>query len=133
MYAAFHSNFAARIVYRRYKPFEFLGFIWTNCWGNESIMYCKKLQHSLQCFTMFTVKLLQRTTVSAIYSESLLFFFTFIFVKYCVFYSVKCKMLRCTSIEKNIVKYRDFLFNRHIRASILPTKYCTFCIFTVNL
>ena len=31
-------------------------------------------------------------------------------------------------IVKNIVKYRDF-FNRQIRASILPTKYCKFCIF----
>ena len=28
---------------------------------------------------------------------------------------------------KNIVKYRDF-FNRQIRASILPTKYCKFYI-----
>ena len=31
-------------------------------------------------------------------------------------------------IVKNIVKYRVF-FNRQIRASILPTKYCKFCIF----
>ena len=31
-------------------------------------------------------------------------------------------------IVNNIVKYRDF-FNRQIRASILPTKYCKFCIF----
>ena len=62
----------------------------------------KKLHRILQCFT---VKLLQRTTVFAIYSE-LLLFFTFIFVKYCVFYSVKCKMLQ--HIVKNIVKYRDF-------------------------
>ena len=30
-------------------------------------------------------------------------------------------------IVKNIVKYHDF-FNRQIRASILPTKYCKFCI-----
>ena len=82
----------------------------------------KKIQRILQCFTN---KLLQRTTVSAIYSE-LLLFFTFIFVKYCVFYSVKCKMLRY--IVKNIVKYRDS-FNRQIRESILPTKYCKFCIF----
>ena len=31
-------------------------------------------------------------------------------------------------IVKSIVKYRDFL-NRQIWASILPTKYCKFCIF----
>ena len=31
-------------------------------------------------------------------------------------------------IEKNTVKYRDF-FNRQIRASTLPTKYCKFCTF----
>ena len=31
-------------------------------------------------------------------------------------------------IVKNSVKYRDF-FNRQIRAFILPTKYCKFCIF----
>ena len=58
------------------------------------------------------------------------YFFTFILVKYCVFYSVKFKMLRY--IVKNIVKYRDF-FNRQIRASILPTKYYKFVFFTVNL
>ena len=33
-------------------------------------------------------------------------FFIFISVKYCVFYSVKCKILRYT--VKNIVKYRNF-------------------------
>ena len=33
---------------------------------------------------------------------------------------------------KDIVKYRDF-FNRQIRASILPTKYCKFCIFYSKL
>ena len=32
----FHSNFAAYIVYRRYKPCEFLWFVWTDCWGNKS-------------------------------------------------------------------------------------------------
>ena len=38
-------------------------------------------------------------------------------------------------IVKNIVKYRVlfffffFFFIRQIRASILPTKYCKFCIF----
>ena len=31
-------------------------------------------------------------------------------------------------IVKTIVNYRD-IFNRQIRASILPTKYCKFCIF----
>ena len=36
MYVAFHSNFAAYIVYRRYKPCEFLEFVWTDCWGNKS-------------------------------------------------------------------------------------------------
>ena len=53
-------------------------------------------------------------------------FFTFIFVKYCVFYSVKCKMLRyIVKISWNIVIF----FNRQIRAIVLPTKYCKFCIF----
>ena len=32
----FYSNFVACIVYRRYKPCEFLGFVWTDCWGNKS-------------------------------------------------------------------------------------------------
>ena len=32
----FLSNFAAYIVCRRYKPCEFLGFVWTDCWGNKS-------------------------------------------------------------------------------------------------
>ena len=32
----FYSNFAAYIVYRRYKPCEFLWFVWTDCWGNKS-------------------------------------------------------------------------------------------------
>ena len=36
MYAVCHSNFAAYIVCRRYKPCEFLGFVWTDCWGNKS-------------------------------------------------------------------------------------------------
>ena len=36
MYVVFHSNFAAYIVCRRYKPCEFLGLVWTNCWGNKS-------------------------------------------------------------------------------------------------
>ena len=36
MYAVFHSNFAAYIVCRRYKPCGFLGLAWTNCWGNKS-------------------------------------------------------------------------------------------------
>ena len=36
MYVVFHSNFAAYIVYRRYKPCEFLEFVWTDCWGNKS-------------------------------------------------------------------------------------------------
>ena len=36
MYVVFHSNFAAYIVCRRYKPCEFLGFVWTDCWGNKS-------------------------------------------------------------------------------------------------
>ena len=31
-----HSNFAACIVFRRYKPCEFLGFVWTDYWGNKS-------------------------------------------------------------------------------------------------
>ena len=36
MYDHFHSNFAAYIVCRGYKPCEFLGFVWTDCWGNKS-------------------------------------------------------------------------------------------------
>ena len=36
MYVVFHSNFAAYVVCRRYKPCEFLGFVWTDCWGNKS-------------------------------------------------------------------------------------------------
>ena len=40
-----------------------------------------------------------------IYSE-LLLFFTFILVKYCILYIVKCKMLRY--IVKKYREYRDF-------------------------
>ena len=39
MYAVLHSNFAVynvHIVCRRYKPCEFLWFVWTDCWGNKS-------------------------------------------------------------------------------------------------
>ena len=36
MYVVFHSNFAACIVYRRFKSCEFLEFVWTDCWGNKS-------------------------------------------------------------------------------------------------
>ena len=36
MFVVFHLNFAAYIVYRRYKPREFLEFVWTDCWGNKS-------------------------------------------------------------------------------------------------
>ena len=36
MYVVFHPNFAAFIVCRRYKPCEFLGLVWTDCWGNKS-------------------------------------------------------------------------------------------------
>ena len=36
MYVVFHSNFAAYIVCRCYQPCEFLGFVWTDCWGNKS-------------------------------------------------------------------------------------------------
>ena len=36
MYAVFHSNFAACILCRLYKPCEFLEFVWTDCWGNKS-------------------------------------------------------------------------------------------------
>ena len=32
----YHSNFVAFIVFRRYKPCEFLWFVWTDCWGNKS-------------------------------------------------------------------------------------------------
>ena len=30
MYVVFHSNFAAYIVRRCFKPCEFLGFVWTD-------------------------------------------------------------------------------------------------------
>ena len=30
------DNFAAYIVCRRFKPCEFLGYVWTDCWGNKS-------------------------------------------------------------------------------------------------
>ena len=83
----------------------------------------KKLQRILQCFT---VKLLQRTTVSAIYSE-LLLFFTFIFVKCCVFYSVKCKMLRY--IVRNIVIFLTVKYGH----PFCPPKTVNFVFFTVNL
>ena len=36
MYVVFHSNFAAYIVSRCYKPCGFPGFVWTDCWGNKS-------------------------------------------------------------------------------------------------
>ena len=36
VYAVFHSNFAACIVCRLYKPCEFLEFVWTDYWGNKS-------------------------------------------------------------------------------------------------
>ena len=36
MDVVFHSNFAAYIACRRYKPCEFLGLVWTDCWGNKS-------------------------------------------------------------------------------------------------
>ena len=36
MSVVFHSNFAAYIVCRRYKPCEFPGFVWTDRWGNKS-------------------------------------------------------------------------------------------------
>ena len=56
-----------------------------NCMhGTPVILHCKILQRILQCFT---VKLLQRTTVSTIYSELLLLFFSFIFVNI-VFFTV---------------------------------------------
>ena len=52
MYVVFHSNFAAYIVCRRFKPCEFLWFVWTDCWGNKSYYvitspansYCSSLQ-----------------------------------------------------------------------------------------
>ena len=34
MYVVFHSNFALNTVCWRYKPCEFPGFVWTDCWGN---------------------------------------------------------------------------------------------------
>ena len=100
-------------------------------------------QEKLLSTDQYTIKILQCIysffrLLLICYSERLFpqftvnwcYFFTFIFVKYCVFYSVKCKMLR--HIVKNIVKYRDF-FNRQIGASILLTKYRKFChIFTGN-
>ena len=85
-------------------------------------LHCKRLQRILQCFT---VKLLQRTTVSTIYSELLLFFNIYFCQILCF---LQCKMSNVTIYCK---KYREIsrFFNRQIRASILPTKYCKFCIF----
>ena len=37
MYAVFHLSFAVYIVCRCYKPCEFLGFIWTDCWPGVTI------------------------------------------------------------------------------------------------
>ena len=34
--SVFHTNFAPFIVCQRCKPCEFLGFVWTDCWGNKS-------------------------------------------------------------------------------------------------
>ena len=36
MCTVFHSNFAAQIMCRHYRPCEFLGFVWTDCWGDKS-------------------------------------------------------------------------------------------------
>ena len=36
VYVVFHPNFAVYIVCWRYKLCEFLGFVWTDCWGNKS-------------------------------------------------------------------------------------------------
>ena len=36
MYVVFHSNFTTYIVCQRYKPCEFPGFVWNDCWGNKS-------------------------------------------------------------------------------------------------
>ena len=89
-------------------------------------IHCKKLQRILQCFT---VKLLQRKTVSAIYSELLLLFYIY-FRQILCFNSVKCKLLRYI-VKKNIVKYRDFLTVKY--GHFCPPNTVNFVFFTVNL
>ena len=36
----FHSNLAAYIVCRRYKPCEFPEFVWIDSWGNIKVLLC---------------------------------------------------------------------------------------------
>ena len=56
MYVVFHSNFATYIVHRRYKPCEFLWFVWTDCWGNKSY-YVITSPANKQIYSMDTPKL----------------------------------------------------------------------------
>ena len=95
----------------------------------NKVSYQTNLLYTVRNYSVFYSVLLLNCYSERLFSQFTMnccYFFTFIFVKYCVFYSVKCKMLRY--IVKNIMKYCDF-FNRQIRACILPTKYCKCCIF----
>ena len=69
MYVVFHSNFAEYIVCRRYKPCEFLGFVWTDCRGNKSYYVITSLANRLddiivhqQRWGTFSFELLEWTT-----------------------------------------------------------------------
>ena len=62
MYVVFHSNFAACIVFRRYQPCEFLGFVWTDYCGNKSNYVITSPANCLRC----------EMTQSAIFSEIVL-------------------------------------------------------------
>ena len=44
----FIQNFAAYIVYRRYKPCEFPGIVWTDCWGNKTYYVITSPANSLK-------------------------------------------------------------------------------------
>ena len=58
MYVVFHSNsnFAAYIVCRRYKPCEFFGFVWTDCWGNKSNVITSPANSMLICIFYLFLK-----------------------------------------------------------------------------
>ena len=53
MHVVFHSNFAAYIVCRCYKLWEFLGFVWTDCWGKK-IQWCNHFSGELRQVTWKT-------------------------------------------------------------------------------
>ena len=68
MYVVFHSNFAGCIVHRRYKPYEFLEFVWTDCWGNKSnFVITSPAKKLLQGFLFFSPFLFPSSTVLRLY------------------------------------------------------------------